>query len=59
MLRAAIMFFVVGLLAYAIGAGNLGILSIDVGKVLLEVFVILAIISFLASLFTGRRPRLP
>ncbi len=59
MLRAAIAFFIIGLVAFAIGAGNLGGLSIDVGKLLLQIFLVLAIISFLVSLFTGRRTRLP
>jgi len=55
MLRAAIAFFILGLLAILLGANEIGGLSVDIGKVLLFIFVILAIISFIASLFTGKR----
>ena len=58
MLRAAIGFFIIGLLAFAIGAGGVGGLSMDIGKTLLFVFLALAILSFLASMFTGRKPNL-
>jgi uncharacterized membrane protein YtjA (UPF0391 family) len=59
MLRAAIVFFVIGLVAFALGAGNLAGMSTSVGKLLPEVFVVLAVLSLLASLITGRAPRLP
>lgn len=59
MLRAAIAFFIIGLFAWAIGAGNIGGLSIGVGILLLKIFVILAILSFVASFFSRRPPRLP
>ncbi len=59
MLRASIGFFVIGLLAYAIGAGNLGVLSLDIGRMLLQIFIVLSVISLLFSLLTGRRPKLP
>jgi uncharacterized membrane protein YtjA (UPF0391 family) len=59
MLRAAIAFFIMGLVAWAIGAGNIGVLSIGVGILLLKIFVILAILSFVASFFLRRPPRLP
>ena len=59
MLRASIAFFIIGLLAFAIGAGNLAGLSTSVGKLLLEVFLVLSVLSFLLSLVTGRSPRLP
>lgn len=59
MLRAAILFFILGILAFAVGAANLGGLSIDIGKLLLKVFLILAVLSFLVSIFTGRSPKIP
>jgi uncharacterized membrane protein YtjA (UPF0391 family) len=55
MLRAAIAFFVIGLVAMILGAYNVAGLSLDVGRTLLYVFVVLAIISFVASLIMGRR----
>jgi uncharacterized membrane protein YtjA (UPF0391 family) len=55
MLRAAIAFFVLGLVAILLGANGVGGLSLDIGKTLLFVFLILAVISFIASMVTGRR----
>jgi uncharacterized membrane protein YtjA (UPF0391 family) len=55
MLRAAIIFFVVGLLAMFLGMNNIGGLSVELGKLLLFVFVGLAIVSFVVSMVTGRR----
>jgi uncharacterized membrane protein YtjA (UPF0391 family) len=55
MLRAAIAFFVLGLVAILLGANGVGGLSLDIGKILLFVFLILSIISFVASLVAGRK----
>jgi uncharacterized membrane protein YtjA (UPF0391 family) len=55
MLRAAIVFFVLGLVAIFLGAYGIGGLSVDIGKTLLFIFVILAVISFVASLVVGQR----
>ena len=57
MLRAAIAFFVIGLLAFALGANGIAGLSVDAGKLLLLVFVALAVVSFLTTLVTGRKPK--
>jgi uncharacterized membrane protein YtjA (UPF0391 family) len=55
MLRAALAFFVLGLVAIFLGANGVGGLSVEIGKFLLYVFVVLAIITFLASMFLGRK----
>jgi uncharacterized membrane protein YtjA (UPF0391 family) len=55
MLRAAIGFFVLGLLAVLLGANNIAGLSIELGKTILYVFLFLAVLSFLGSLVTGRQ----
>jgi uncharacterized membrane protein YtjA (UPF0391 family) len=55
MLRAAIAFFVLGLVAILLGANGIGGLSVDIGKTLLFVFLILAVISFIASLVVGKK----
>ena len=55
MLRAAIAFFVLGLIAILLGANCVGGLSLDIGKTLLFVFLILAVISFIASMVSGRK----
>jgi len=57
MVRAAIAFFVIGLVAMLLGATGFAGLSVDIGKTLLVVFLVLAVISFLISLISGRSPR--
>lgn len=57
MLKAAIAFFVLALISIILGANNLAGLSIEVGKVLLFVFLVLAVITFIVSLLTGRTPK--
>ena len=54
MLRAAIGFFIFGLLAILLGANNIAGLSIELGKTILYVFLVLAVLSFLVSIVTGR-----
>jgi uncharacterized membrane protein YtjA (UPF0391 family) len=58
MLRAAIAFFVLGLLSMLLGAYGVAGLSIDIGKMLLAIFLVFAVISFIASLVTGRKTNL-
>ena len=55
MLRAAIIFFAIGLLAMFFGMNNIGGLSVELGKLLLFVFIGLAVVSFVVSLVSGRR----
>lgn len=55
MLRAAIAFFVLGLIAILFGATGFAGVSIEIGRTLLIVFLVLAAISFIASLVGGRR----
>jgi uncharacterized membrane protein YtjA (UPF0391 family) len=55
MLRAAIVFFVIGLLAMFLGMNGIAGLSVEVGKLLLYVFLALAVLSFVVSLLSGRR----
>ncbi len=56
MLNAAITFFVIGLVAYLLGAGGIAGLSVSIGQTLLVVFLVLAVISFLFSLVSGKKP---
>jgi uncharacterized membrane protein YtjA (UPF0391 family) len=55
MLRAAIIFFVIAIVAMLFGMNNIAGISAEVGKTLLYVFLALAVISFVISLFSGRR----
>lgn len=58
MVRAAIGFFIVGLLAYVLGAGQIAGISIELGKTLLVIFLVLAVVSFVVSLVTGKSTRI-
>ena len=55
MLRAAIIFFIIALVAMFFGMGNIAGLSMETGKLLLYVFLGLAVLSFLVSLVSGGR----
>ncbi len=55
MLRAAILFFVLGLVAILFGAYGVAGVSMEAGRLLLLVFLILAVISFLVNLVSGRK----
>jgi uncharacterized membrane protein YtjA (UPF0391 family) len=57
MIRAALGFFVLALLAYALGAGGIAGFSAEIGKTLLFVFLILAVVSGVVGLVTGRSPK--
>ena len=59
MLQAAIAFFVLALVAMVLGAGNIAGVSMEIGRTLLWVFLALAVVSFIASLLSGRSKRLP
>ena len=57
MVRAAIGFFVLAILAYIFGANGIAGVSMEIGKSLIAIFVILAILAFVMSLVTGRKIR--
>lgn len=59
MIRAAIIFFVLALVAFVLGANGVAGLSMEIGRILLFVFLVLAVISFVVSVSTGKKPRLP
>lgn len=58
MLRAALIFFVLALVAILFGATGFAGVSLDIGRTLLIVFLVLAVISFLGSMLTGRNPKM-
>lgn len=55
MLKAALGFFVLALLAMVLGASGVAGVSMEIGKLLLTVFLILAVISFVAGIVSGGR----
>ncbi len=57
MIRAAISFFVLAIVTFIFGAYGIAGLTMEMGRVLLFVFLVLAAVSFIAALITGRAPR--
>jgi uncharacterized membrane protein YtjA (UPF0391 family) len=55
MIRAAITFFILALVAYVLGANGIAGLSVEIGRMLLGVFLVLAVVSLIASMVTGRK----
>jgi uncharacterized membrane protein YtjA (UPF0391 family) len=58
MVRAALAFFILALVAYVLGATGLAGMSVDIGQTLLVVFLVLAVISFGISLISGRNSKI-
>ncbi len=54
-MRAAIAFFALGLVAILLGANGVAGLSLDIGRTLLFIFFILAVISFIASMVGDKK----
>lgn len=59
MLRAAIAFFIIGLVAMIFGATGFAGVSMEIGRLLLFVFLFLALVSFVVSLIAGRGGKIP
>ncbi len=55
MLRAAIAFFIIGLVAFFLGLNGVAGVSVELGKLLLGVFVALDLIGPVVTLVTGRK----
>lgn len=58
MLRASISFFIIGIAAYILGAYHIAGLSIELGKILLFVFLVLSVLTFILNLFRGPKTKL-
>jgi uncharacterized membrane protein YtjA (UPF0391 family) len=56
MLRLAILFLVVALIAALFGFGLVADMSYDIAKILFFVFLVLAVLSFLGGAFRGAPP---
>jgi uncharacterized membrane protein YtjA (UPF0391 family) len=55
MLRAAIVFFVLALIGILFGATGFAGISMEIGQVLLGVFLVLAVVSFIFSTLSGKK----
>ena len=58
MLRAALAFFVLALVAILLGASGFAGVSMEIGRTLLFVFLVLAVISFVGGLVSGKKSNL-
>ena len=54
MLRASLAFFVLAIVAYILGASGIAGVSMEIGQLLLGVFLVLAIIGAVVGLLQGR-----
>lgn len=57
MIRAAISFFILAIVAFLLGANGIAGVSMEIGKTLLVAFLILAAISFLGAMVIGGRTK--
>mgnify|MGYP001604181925 FL=1 len=57
MIGAAVTFFTLAVVAVFFGAYGIAGLSMEIGKLLVAIFLILAVISFFVSIFTGRHQK--
>lgn len=55
MLRAALVFFILAIVAYIFGATGVAGVSMDIAQTLLVFFLILAVIGLIAGLTIGRK----
>jgi len=55
MVRAAILFFVLALVAMVFGMTGFAGVSMDIGRTLLIVFLVLAVLSFIGNMLMGRK----
>jgi uncharacterized membrane protein YtjA (UPF0391 family) len=57
MVRAAVVFFIIALIAMLFGAYGIAGITIEMGKLLLITFLVLAGVSLIVGLVSGRQPR--
>jgi len=58
MIRTAIAFFILGLVAILLGANGFGGFSLAVGKTIFVVFIILSILSYFANFLIVKQKRI-
>lgn len=59
MLRAALIFFVLAVISMLFGATGVAGVSMEIGRMLLALFLVLAVISFIIGLSSGKGPQPP
>jgi uncharacterized membrane protein YtjA (UPF0391 family) len=56
MLKAAVVFLILGIFAIVLGASGIGGLSIEIGRLLFFAFIVLSLMGFIATFLGGRKP---
>lgn len=59
MIRASVTFFILAIVAYVLGANTIAGISIEIGRLFLTIFLVLAVISFILSFVTSGKTKLP
>jgi uncharacterized membrane protein YtjA (UPF0391 family) len=59
MLRWAVIFFIVAIVAAVFGFGNISVAATDIAKILFFVFLVIFLITLVMHLMGGKGPRLP
>jgi uncharacterized membrane protein YtjA (UPF0391 family) len=59
MLRYAVIFLIIAIIAAVLGFGGVAIISVEIAKILFFVFLVLFVITLVVHLFQGRRPPAP
>ncbi len=58
MLKVAVYLFSLGLLAFILGANNIAGLSIELGSMVLFIFVFLGLVSVISSFIAGKKDKI-
>ncbi len=59
MLRWALVFFIVALIAAVFGFGEIAAGAVAIARILFFVFIVLFLLSLIGAIATGRKPPLP
>ena len=59
MTRTAVVFFILALLSILFGSYGVAGITIELGKILLMIFLSLSLLSFIGSLMTGKKDQMP
>ncbi len=57
MKRAAVVYFILAILSFALGAAGIAGLTLEIGKTFLSIFLFLSVVSFLVAVTTNENVR--
>lgn len=59
MIKASIAFFILAIISLLLGLGGVAGLSMDIAKILIAVFLVLAVLGFFVRILGGKQSHLP